>query len=291
MPDEPNPPLPEATKSEIWREVEHRFKNPPADFVERIEKEVEKRVAARVKQYRTLAKFVAAGVSVFAIGFGLLFWVVSIDKVRTEIDNQLTNSVAINAKNHLVSLVVEADRESANLSNQTETLKILQSGAGQQMAAINQMFAESAHTMSSIQKTLNGFDGEIGYARGQAKFVTELASQGAEDYHSIMECLNQLKNQDDVIVSEDLPKLFVVQAVTNLVDGNKIVLDYDPIPGSIRFRMFNTPFLMDVGFNGFGSVLNNRSITLTNPVVAKQFIADAASNHVAVEYFRASKTQ
>ena len=46
--------------------------------------------------------------------------------------------------------------------------------------------------------------------------------------------LNEIKQQDNVVLVDDLSKLFVIQTVTNLVDGNKIVLDYEPIPHTVR---------------------------------------------------------
>jgi len=49
--------------------------------------------------------------------------------------------------------------------------------------------------------------------------------------------LNQIKQQDNVVLVGDIQKLFIVETVTNLVDGNKIILKYEPIPQTVRIKV------------------------------------------------------
>ena len=39
------------------------------------------------------------------------------------------------------------------------------------------------------------------------------------------------------MLTDDISKLFVVEIVTNLVDGNKIVLKYEPVPQTVIIKM------------------------------------------------------
>ena len=95
--------------------------------------------------------------------------------------------------------------------------------------------------------------------------------------------LNEIKQQDNVVLTEDLSKLFVVQTVTNLVDGKKIVLDYEPIPHTVGFTFQSGQFFYDVKQLGRleGSTIVLNSAGLSN-------FPDLATKGFAVVYVRKS---
>ena len=98
-----------------------------------------------------------------------------------------------------------------------------------------------------------------------------------------MNRLNEIKQQDNVVLTEDLSKLFVVQTVTNLVDGKKIVLDYEPIPHTVGFTFQSGQFFYDVKQLGRleGSTIVLNSAGLSN-------FPDLATKGFAVVYVRKS---
>jgi cell division protein FtsL len=116
---EPEPKLSEPTRIEIWKEVERRFEHPPAEFLKTIENEVEKRVVARVKQYRTLAWVVGTAIVIFAT----VFWKVSLSEVRNEIERLLSETEASKAKDRIVALRSNAEEQGRSLDRILDTAK------------------------------------------------------------------------------------------------------------------------------------------------------------------------
>jgi cell division protein FtsL len=116
---EPEPKLSEPTRIEIWKEVERRFEHPPAEFLKTIENEVEKRVVARVKQYRTLAWVVGTAIVIFAT----VFWKVSLSEVRKEIERLLSETEASKAKDRIVALRSNAEEQGRSLDRILDTAK------------------------------------------------------------------------------------------------------------------------------------------------------------------------
>ena len=64
-----------------------------------------------------------------------------------------------------------------------------------------------------------------------------ISSSMNTNQQQFMDRLNQIKQQDNVVLTEDLSKLFVVETVTNFYGGQKIVLAYEPIPQTIRLSV------------------------------------------------------
>lgn len=98
--------------------------------------------------------------------------------------------------------------------------------------------------------------------------------------------IGQIKQQDNVVLSDDLSKLFVIQTVTNLVDGNQIILDYDPIPHTVRVTFQQAQLYYDSKY--FGQ-LDGKTITL-NAEGIRNFssLATNAANRLGVVYVRKS---
>ncbi len=91
---------------------------------------------------------------------------------------------------------------------------------------------------------------------------------------SFLTRLNQIKQQDNVVLTEDLSKLFVVQAVTNLTGGNKIILDYEPIPHTIALSFDNAQYKMVDAYGhseGKTFIISSEAVkTMADLIVAKQ---------------------
>ena len=82
--------------------------------------------------------------------------------------------------------------------------------------------------------------------------------------------LNEIKQQDNVVLSDDISKLFVIQTITNVneLDNNglKISLDYEPIPQTVRIFYNETPqrFGLSPGyFDGKTIVFTNKGLRFT----------------------------
>ena len=131
-----------------------------------------------------------------------------------------------------------------------------------------------------------------------ATAVSNILNSVSGNQQAFTNRLNEIKQQDNVVLNSDLEKLFVVQRVTNLVEGRKIILDYEPIPQTIHIvrrdsNFITTSFQMwePEGFWLEGNALVsanapvlqsiNAIITNTSPLVQTQI-------QINVEYMRKS---
>ncbi len=99
------------------------------------------------------------------------------------------------------------------------------------------------------------------------------------------EFLNRLagiKGADNVVLGDDLSKIFVSQVVTNAEGDNKIQLYYEPIPHTIVLR-FNTN---GVPLERFGTLMGQT--ILLNPLGARVYARFVTNNTLHVEYVRRS---
>jgi hypothetical protein len=85
------------------------------------------------------------------------------------------------------------------------------------------------------------------------------------------------------VLVDDLQKMFVVQAVTNLVDGNKIILDYEPVPNSVKFTFNKAQY--DIRLDFFGK-LEGQTFTFKPEQVSG--FTGLMTNEFKVEYVRKS---
>ena len=114
-------------------------------------------------------------------------------------------------------------------------------------------------------------------------YVNSISESMNTNQQWFMERLNQIKQQDNVVLVNDLSKLFVVQAVTNLVDGNKIILDCEPIPDTVRWTFPQAQLYYDVKM--FGD-LEDKMVTLNSE--GKRQIPNLTTNGLKILYIRKS---
>ena len=111
--------------------------------------------------------------------------------------------------------------------------------------------------------------------------LTSISSSMNTNQQQFLERLNQIKQQDDVLLTGDLSKLFIIQIVTNLVNG-KIILDYQPIPQTIKIIIHPAYFFpLDLvgSLEGNTIVFSKTGLGLTN---------QTPNGVIKVEYMRKS---
>lgn len=84
-----------------------------------------------------------------------------------------------------------------------------------------------------------------------------------EDRQAFTNRLNEIKQQDNIILVNDLSQFFVSQVVTNLVDGRKIVLNFEPVPETVKLIPFAYTGSYAYSLSRFG-YLDGSTIALTN---------------------------
>jgi enamine deaminase RidA (YjgF/YER057c/UK114 family) len=325
MADEQKPNLSEPTKNEIWHEVERRFEHPPASLVERIEKEVEKRVAARESHYRQMLVVVGSlfGLVVLVAGY------VSYSAIQKDVEEKITTNevaqVIQNMRNDLASansqsedisnltvfvharadevahlrqdiqsmseglnhmrsaaskdsdairydsllvanlataakengqtitnLVVQLNKNEADkkirLINETFT-RIEDTGVevsnrsarivdhyneiGRQKVEIDSILATLNHMRSSSARDSDAIRGELGQIRSDSILISNLVLSAKENEQAITNHLAQLNQQDNVVLVDELPQMFVYERIKN-ISGNTVTLDYEPIEHTVK---------------------------------------------------------
>ena len=97
-------------------------------------------------------------------------------------------------------------------------------------------------------------------AEGVNQNLNDISASMATNQQIFMQRLNQIKQQDNVVLVDDFSKMFVVKTVSNLVDGKKIVLDYEPIPQTV-----NEVYVQNSGSASLMSyVVEGNTIVFTN---------------------------
>ncbi len=119
--------------------------------------------------------------------------------------------------------------------------------------------------------------------------VSNLTESVQANYTVFANRLAQIKQQDNIILMDDLPKVFVIETVTALVNGTTIVLEHDPIPQTVILSI-SSPLLPLPYWRG--SRLEGRTIDFTNNLSVNPYsLTNALTHHtLTVEYVRASKT-
>jgi len=104
------------------------------------------------------------------------------------------------------------------------------------------------------------------------------------NYQDFVERLTQIKQQDNIVLKNDLSKLFVTQTGTNF-DGQKLVLDYEPIPYSIK--IYSPQILVPCLLMENWGYLNGKSFIFTNEGVGH--VANTLRDGTArIDYVRKS---
>jgi hypothetical protein len=116
-----------------------------------------------------------------------------------------------------------------------------------------------------------------------ASTVSNILNSLTDNQQAFTNRLNEIKQQDNVVLADDLQKLFVVQAVTNLIDGNKIILDFDPIADTITITYSTVQY--NVRLDYFANI-EGKTIVF-KPQYAPSF-SQETTNGLKVEYIRKS---
>ena len=126
--------------------------------------------------------------------------------------------------------------------------------------------------------------------------LTSISSSMNTNQEQFMERLNQIKQQDNVVFADDLSKLFVVQRVTNLVEGRKIFLNFEAIPQTIHVTIKTPnstvalPMWSPVGFSleGNNLIITNEPVLNTIYNIITNTPSFQAQYQLNVDYVRKS---
>lgn len=302
MADEPRPDPSEPTKNEIWHEVERRFEHPPAALVERIEREVEKRVTAREKHYRTLAivSSFLIGLIILVAGYASYYSIrkdvealiasTEVGKANQEIKDDL--ALARSQTEQITNQMQQVAIQSQQLSGMTDSLKIQQTTMQKDILSLAEAGNAASHVAKSAQRNIDGAQMTLNSITSYDQQASNLTLKVIKDSQDVSNRLAELNKQDNVLVSEDLQKLFIRQSVTNLVDGNKILLDYDPIPRTVQMIMNQGAIYEIEAFsNQCRCYLEGRTIVFTSNEFANAFLDLGKTGRLNIGYMRASKTE
>jgi hypothetical protein len=129
---------------------------------------------------------------------------------------------------------------------------------------MNEVRAQIAKTMAE-QKVTEAKDRILAVKSETEAAVQKINAAVATvetNQQDFLERLAQIRQQDNVVLKDDVSKLFVSQAVTNF-DGKQLILDYEPIPYSIRVFAAHGTLWASVMVEKMGYVRSNVFI-LTN---------------------------
>ena len=111
-----------------------------------------------------------------------------------------------------------------------------------------------------------------------------ISSSMNTNQREFLERLNQIKKQDNVVLAEDISKLFVVETATNFYGGRKIVLNHEPIPQTVRLLVGENYILVPLDQTG-GYFEGNTISFSTN---CHFFEPQSAIKSMRIEYVRKS---
>ena len=261
-------PSPEAIKLEIRDEVEARFGNPPKTFTDMVETEVDKRLQIRVNHYKLLI-----GVSVTfltlliaVVGGALTFYGFQIKK---NIDEYVDSQLSEKGINEALSRATNTEFKIEGMRKYSE---------------------DTSNYLDGIRK---GYDGN---AMNMTRDLMNKMTSFDTNEWAFEKRFSQITQLDNVVLDGDIQKFFVVQMVTNWSNGNKIYLDYDPIPTSVRVTVTvpSTSINQDFGQGGFyleGKTLlttNESMINNINQIFANKANLPLNHFHLNIEYIRRS---
>lgn len=163
------------------------------------------------------------------------------DSVRLKIREEVEQAVEKRAKNH-ETLLEQRERYYTIIISIIgaffSTIAIIMAGFFGYRAIEMPRLIESKFTDTGVSNAITAVLNVETNALLKQQALNQLVDSAMEKQQAFTNRLNEIKQQDNVVLAEDLSKLFVVQIVTNLVDGNKIVLNYEPIPHTVRVVAF-----------------------------------------------------
>jgi hypothetical protein len=255
----------------IREEVERRFDSPPASFVKQLEEEVHKRIS---RQERFYWAFIGLTV-IFAAAYTVSFWHAEMSQIPDVISKQLQTAGAVSAQKEILNALTNAQGMNSRLNNIFDSTKLHAEDVTRSLTNLVSPVQSTADRvnadLAAIPSTLN------------TNLVVPLGNR-----------LEQLKRQDNILLVDDLPKLFVREFTTNLVDNNTIILSYEPIPSSVKIYVpaannQSSGFIRIFPLQPYG-YCQGTSIVLTNasPTLKSQVINPMPTRGVEVEYVRKS---
>lgn len=234
-------------------------------ILETVEAEVQKRIK-RQEWYYWIIIAVFAGV---AAAFALTFWHHALNEIPDAVKNQLATEGALSAQKELTDILTNAQQTSSGLNVAFNSTK---AHADEVNKKLNDFVTTVQTTADTVNSSLSQIPSSI-----DTNVIVPLGNR-----------LEKLKQQDNILLVDDLPKLFVRELATNLVDNNTIILNYEPIASSVIIyggsgiaRIF---FLENYGY------CQGRGIILTNltPVLTSQVLNHIQNGGVEIEYIRKS---
>lgn len=237
-------------------------------ILEKVEAEVEKRIRKQEKWYWIIILVIVTAIAAFVI----TFWKVTIPEA---VDKALTSTSALSTQDKLTNILSSALETGAKISVAFNSVKAQADDANRNL---NQFIVSAKTTAEEVKSNLTAIPILI-----DTNIYTPLGAR-----------LEQLKQQDNILLVDDLPKMFVRELVTNLVEENSMVLSYEPIPSTVKIYAFvQNPgsgaitryFLLD----NYG-YCQGRSIYFTNkpPTLVSQVLSHVQNGGVTVEYVRKS---
>jgi hypothetical protein len=117
--------------------------------------------------------------------------------------------------------------------------------------------------------------------------VSNILNSVTDNQQAFTNRLNEIKQQDNVVLSDDISKLFVVQTVTNLneIDASrKISLDYEPIPQT--FNIFMNEGRLQIGNWRILGYIDKNTFIITNNTA--HMTSAGGVKFLQIEYVRKS---
>ena len=235
-------------------------------ILEKVEAEVEKRIRKQEKWYWIIILVIVTAITAFVI----TFWKVTIPDA---VDKALTSASALSTQGKLTNILSSAQETSAKIS-----------------VAFNSVKAQADDANRSLGEFVGSTKAIAEEVKSNLTLIPTLIDTNI--YTPLGARLEQLKQQDNIVLIDDIQKLFVRELVTNLVDESSMVLSYEPIPSTVKIYAF-------VQNPGSGAItryflLENygycqgRSVYFTNkpPTLVSQVLSHVQNGGVNVEYVR-----
>jgi len=176
--------------------------------------------------------------------YSVTLWHVQLAEIPVAVQKQLADESAISAKKEIMAILTYSQGASNSIANQSDSFgQVVYSARGQ------------------LNQNMGGF---------------------LQEYNNFTNRLVELNHQDNIVTDGNFQKLFVSQKMTNF-DGKRIILDYEPIPHTIKLH--DPRALFDKIDDNF--IVEGNVITLTNEYF-NDYTNDFKNGSAIIEYVRKS---
>lgn len=238
-------------------------------ILETVETEVQKRIR-RQEWYYWLILLISA-LSVY--WYARTFWNTEMSEIPNVVRKQLEAEGALAIQKELTNDLANAQVLTFKLNSVFNSTKLQ---ADEINTNLNDLAKRVKSTADNIDAALNQIPASI-----NTNVIVPFGNR-----------LEQLKQQDNILLVDDLPKLFVRELVTNLVENNTIVLNYEPIPSTVKIYCYNIPNSVFWRFYPLDQCgyCQRTSIVFTNlsPTFTAQVINHIQTDGIVIEYLRKS---